>query len=314
MARSYIYVPGLARPGVAAGSVEDQVRATFEILSINGPVRRVNSDNYMDGAMQVLVAKGAIPVACETQLRWITFGTVRTTRSSKAFEILGQPSANLAKRTLDKPAMPIKTAIVQATLSPCTLPQYLAQPRASVARHAPGPLARLEGGDTLYIVGHSNPNGGALTYKCIDPLDLHHEAGRGGCKAILHSARWSIDPVVTASLLVDEGLPKVELEIVVVACFSGGVAADDLQTVQSFAQRLAGALNGRGFERIRVAGATGLTVASPEMAEIEVIREFDKRPDGTLAFDTSKTEVMSDDADAALPFYKRFFRFFDPHA
>ncbi len=127
-----------------------------------------------------------------------------------------------------------------------------------------------------------------------------------GCDGWQHAEKRHIDPVTLGSLLINEGLPKgVQFDIAMVACFSGGLDDDSLQTVQCFAQRLAGTLSAHKV-KCRVYGATGLTSSSN--SEVEVATKATKQPDGKILLDHTTKKTLRDDKN--MPFYKRFFRFF----
>jgi hypothetical protein len=90
--------------------------------------------------------------------------------------------------------------------------QNLAQPNEAKT------LARLRAVDILCIVGHGNPLGATLTYKCPPPASHRvkdssikkDEPGYdrpGVCQKDDHMERWHVDPTTLAALLVDEGLP-----------------------------------------------------------------------------------------------------------
>jgi hypothetical protein len=221
----------------------------------------------------------------------------------KAFGLLGLPSGNVLSREAGVAPKPMKMSVGTA-LTPCTAPEFLAQPMPSSSKTKA--LAGVSKGDTLYIVGHSNALGGSLTYKCPALGHAVKTARSPGCEGWQHAGKRHIDPVTLASLLVNEGLPAgIAFDIALVACFSGGLEDDGLQTVQCFAQRLAGTLGGRGY-KCRVFGATGLT--SSGKGEARVARGAAKTPDGTILLDPRTTEEMGD--APGQPFYRRFFRMF----
>jgi hypothetical protein len=192
---------------------------------------------------------------------------------------------------------------VGIVLTPCTAPEYIAQ--AMPSSMATKALAEVGKGDKLYIVGHANALGGSLTYKW--PALGHvvqAPATPAGCAGWSHEEKRHIDPVTLASLLVNEGLrPGIKFDIVMVACFSGGLADKDLQTVQCFSQRLAGTLAGRGY-KCTVYGATGLT--SSGQGEVRVASGATLREDGSILLNVANSSAVVD--EGRVPFYRRFFR------
>jgi hypothetical protein len=178
--------------------------------------------------------------------------------------------------------------------------------------------------DTLYILGHGNAAGGTLTYKrppnashpLRDPRLPDPQPGR--CAAMKHLDKWHVDPVTLGALLEDEGLPKTHKLIELVMCFGAGLSIEAEQTVQPFAQRLAGTLAGFGYAAIQVKSVTGMTVANkmtganktrlavaPYMDVRKPTSEQAKAGDRGQITIKSNNEVPSTD-----PAYEQFFRFF----
>lgn len=320
MPKSLLYVPGLAMPELVVKQARTGAEFSAKVAAA------FQGDIYMRDMVPVILNKGVQPRDCRQSLRWVDIPRVpaptrpthrRTPAISgkipppppsgggmpKAFKMLGAPGANVLSLQPGEQAVPMKMG-VGITLTPCTAPEYLAQPMPSSSKTKA--LADLAAGDTLYIVGHSNALGGSLTYKC--PALGHitkSDQNPNGCAGWQHAEKRHIDPVTLASLLVNEGLPvKVKFDIALVACYSAGLDDAELQTVQSYAQRLAGALNGRGC-LAKVYGATGLTSAG---TEVQVSRGATQKPDGSILLDPSGREELPD--GGGLPFYKRFFRFY----
>jgi hypothetical protein len=300
MSKSWIYVPGLAmadavcRQARTSQAFQDKVNSAF------------STDVYMRDMVSTLLGKGAVPADCRQSLRWIEIpraGAVH--KALKKLSGTAHPvSSNVLAKTLDAPAAPMKMSVGIA-LTPCTAPEFIAQPMPSTA--VTKSLAEVAKGDKLYIVGHSNALGGSLTYKW--PALGHvvqTTATPTGCAGWQHAEKRHIDPVTLASLLVNEGLrPGIKFDIVMVACYSGGLDDEDLQTVQCFSQRLAGTLAARGYT-CPVYGATGLT--SSNSGEVRVAKGATKQADGSILLNASTTETLAD--QGSTPFYRRFFRVF----
>ncbi|MGN6526553.1 MAG: hypothetical protein ACTHL8_09200 [Burkholderiaceae bacterium] len=315
MPKSLLYVPGLAMPELVVKQARTPSEFTAKVAEA------FQGDIYMRDMVPVILGKGAQPRDCRQSLHWIDIPRAPAAKpghrrspaitempapkggASKAFKTLGMPATNVLSLQPGVEAKPMKMS-VGMVLTPCTAPEYLAQAMPSGAKTKA--LADIAAGDTLYIVGHSNAQGGSLTYKCpalghVVKSDKHP----AGCPGWQHAEKRHIDPVTLASLLINEGLPaRVQFDIALVACYSAGLDDAELQSVQSFAQRLAGALNGRGC-RARVYGATGLTSAT---TEVQVARGAQKKPDGTILLDPNTREDLPD--GGGQPFYKRFFRFY----
>jgi hypothetical protein len=71
---------------------------------------------------------------------------------------------------------------------------------------------------------------------------------------------WHVDPTTLAALLVDEGLPITHQNIEMIMCYGTGLSLTSQQTVQSFCQRLAGALSGFGYKQIKVRATFGMAM------------------------------------------------------
>lgn len=314
MPKSLLYIPGLAMPELV---VRQAKTATEYAKKVADAFR---GDLYMHNMVPMILGKGAQPRDCRQGLHWVAIprAPVAPTHRrspaisempepkggpSKAFKLLGTPGTNVLSLKAGEQAAPMKMSVGVA-LTPCTAPEYLAQPMPSGSKTKA--LADLAAGDTLYIVGHSNALGGSLTYKC--PALGHivkSDKQSTGCDGWQHAEKRHIDPVTLASLLINEGLPaKVKFDIALVACYSAGLEDQELQSVQSFAQRLAGALNGRGCH-VKVYGATGLTSSG---SEVQVAKGATKLADGSIRLNPMTTEELPD--GEGQPFYKRFFRSF----
>lgn len=298
MTKSLIYVPGLAMLSLvckqvkSAQAFKDKISLAFE------------GDTYIIDMVETIINKGAIPRDCRQSLIWIEIPRAgeAVKGTAKALKILGRPSDNILSLEAGVAPKPMKMS-VGLPLKPCTAPEYIAQAMPSTAKTTA--LADIAKGDTLYIIGHSNALGGNLTYKC--PA-LGHD--KKICEGWQHCEKRHIDPVTLASQLINEGLPQgVKFDISLVACFSGGLDKPELQTVQCFAQRLAGSLLGRGYI-CRVYGATGLTSSRlvDGKHEVHVAKGAALREDRTIILDFQNTEQLSD--QPGQPFYRRFFRAF----
>lgn len=314
MSKSYMYVPGLAMPPLVAQQAAS-VQAFIDKIG-----RAFDGDRYMTEMVETIRRKGATAVDCRQSLHWVQIpkGDPPTRARShavtapprpgtgnmaKAFAKLGAPSANILSLKPGEAATPMKMT-TGTTLTPCTAPEYMAQPMPSSSKTKA--LAAVGRGDTLYIIGHSNALGGSLTYKCPALGHIVHTATAPGCEGWQHSEKRHIDPVTLGSLLINEGLPAgTKFDIALVACFSAGLEDRELQTVQSFAQRLAGTLAGRGYQ-CSVYGATGLT-SSSDSNEVRVATETTKLADGTIKLNPMSHTTLRD--GGGQPFYRRFFRF-----
>lgn len=318
MAKSYLYVPGLAQTELVTSQAKAGAAFAKKVADA------FPGDPYVIDMVATLQNKGAIATDCRQSLRWIEIpvpagqadalhptgpagaaaAPAAANHRHKAFKVLGLPKDNvLALQPGGSMTPPVLSLGVD--LVPCTAPQYMAQPMSSSARTRA--LAGIAKGDTLYIVGHANAMGGSLMYKC--PALGHEVSVRGGpgCQGWEHSEKRHIDPVTLASLLINEGLPEgISFDIAVVACFSGGLDNPDWQTVQPYAQRLAGTLTARKYP-CRVYGATGLT-SSTGKVDVQVARKAVQKPDGTVQLAPLDKERLPD--EKGNPFYKRFFRFF----
>jgi hypothetical protein len=349
MPKSLLYVPGLAQPELVVNQaktkqeflakVDAAFRSNMEVKEMPDGREFVTykPDNYISKMVRTIEQKGAVPTDCGQYLHWILLPEPPVTQ--KAFRTLGNVSGNVLARTLPETApihhshhrwliipnggkmpepMPLAVKGASAsTFTPCSAPEYLGQPLPSTALFRTKALAGVAKNDTLYIIGHCNAQGGSLSYKC--PAVGHNiktKKSPNGCGGSSHCEKRFIDPVTLATLLINEGLPpKIPFDIALVACYSGGLEDDSLQTVQCFGQRLAGSLSARGY-RCRVYGATGLT--SSENGVFQVAREAQWQFDGKIhlneALKVSETDEPDEDApavDPRQPFYKRFFRFYN---
>ena len=104
-----------------------------------------------------------------------------------------------------------------------------------------------------------------MTFKCLPP-DSHPVRDKGsnqpGCETAKHAQKWYIDPTTLASLLLAEGLPKTHKMLELVMCYGAGLNLAEEQVVQPYAQRLAGALAGFGYNKIQVRSAKWLVIGS----------------------------------------------------
>lgn len=275
----HIYIPGLARPGLPAApaiandfdAFARRVESAFGYLEKSAtPYSRVChrfSDAFMDGAITALHTRnGAQPVDCGRTLQWVrmSFGGVK----GKAARLLGGPGENLlAVRAGPMGPNPMKRIALNVQVTPpCNAAEWLAQSRPQAGRAPARALAHVRAREVLYLVGHGNPTGASMTFK-VAPLPNHAVAGPAnhggtvdGCEQTEHLERWHVDAVTLAALLEDEGLPRDHRDLELVMCFAAGVSVANEQTVQPFAQRLAGALGASGYRNIRVKGALGLVI------------------------------------------------------
>ncbi len=162
MPKSLLYVPGLAireilgQPGQTNMEFRTKINNTFK------------GDGYMTEMVKTILNKGATPIDCTEDLNWIEIPKLapqldtdpkpRLKGAAKAFSVMGPQSSNILSLEAGKQAKPMSMTIGM-TLTPCTAPEYLAQPKPSRPKGAPQPLAGIVKGDTLYIVGHSNALG-----------------------------------------------------------------------------------------------------------------------------------------------------------
>lgn len=300
MSAAWMYVPGLAMPD----AVCRQARGNQDFQTkINAAFP---NDPYMRDMVSTILGKGATPVDCRQALRWIEIPRAGMPVNKGLQKLTGTGKHPVASNVLSLKAGDMATPMsmtVGIALRPCTAPEYIAQPIPSSA--VTKSLAGVGKGDKLYIVGHANALGGSLTYKW--PATGHvtrTPATPLGCDGSSHAEKRHIDPVTLASLLINEGLrPAIKFDIVMVACFSGGLADEELQTVQCFSQRLAGTLAARGY-KCTVYGANGLTSSSH--GEVNVASKATLREDGSILLHvTSATPVVD---EGRVSFYRRFFR------
>ena len=131
----------------------------------------------MTGAVKALCrTKGAKPLDCGQSLRWVQISSGKV--KSKAFKF-GSPQKNiLSLKPGHNPEAPKELEYDRAHQSPCLAAEYMAQmkgalpPRQGEDKAEPAErkaLADLKSDDTLYIVGHGNPLGATLTFKCSPP-------------------------------------------------------------------------------------------------------------------------------------------------
>lgn len=300
MTTSWMYVPGLAVPD----SVCRQVRTGQDFQAkINAAFP---NDVYMRDMVKTMLGKGAKPLDCRQALRWIEIPRAGMPANKGLQKLVGKDNHPVGSNVLARKPGEAATAMkmtVGFALVPCTAPEYIAQPMPSTA--VTKSLAAIGRGDRLYIIGHANALGGSLTYKwpAVGHVTKTFQTP-AGCAGSSHAEKRHIDPVTLASLLVNEGLrPGIKFDIVMVACFSGGLADDDLQTVQCFSQRLAGALAGRGYQ-CTVYGATGLT--SSGGGEVKVASGTTLQGDKSILLDVQNAVAVTDQGN--VPFYRRFFR------
>jgi hypothetical protein len=235
--------------------------------------------------------KGVVPINCGRAFRWVMITTTemdvytsecsgmryldanRKMYTSKAFKVLGAPQDNYMALTAGPRTPPKELAYDVNDVRRCIGTEYSAQRKTfdSDAQDQPArielrPLEHLRDDDLLYLVGHGNQRGGTLCYKV--PVPAYHrvqdqrvaEAQPGVCGITsTHNEKWYVDPLALAALLRDEGLPKTHKLIEMWMCYGAGMALAGEQTVQSYCQRLAGALGGFGYKRIKVRGVLGLT-------------------------------------------------------
>ena len=326
---SYIYIPGLARSSFVNSPTYDlqgflnRVRTTFGYLDkdVVGQNSRVKpeDDAFMMGAVKALcTTKGAKPLDCGQSMRWVQISSGKV--KSKVFKF-GSPQKNiLSRKAGQNPVAPKELEYDRAHQSPCLAAEYMAQmKRALPVRQGEDKaepaerkaLAGLKSDDTLYIVGHGNPLGATLTFKCPPPASHpvrdkgKDEDQPGACNNSEHLEKWYVDPTTLAALLVAEGLPTTHKNIEMVMCYGAGLAVSNEQTVQSFCQRLAGALFGFGFNQIKVRGAVGLVMGG-DLSVNPSITPRETRDGVKLIINTSPSQyVKPTDAN-----YKKLFQTF----
>jgi len=212
--------------------------------------------------------------------------------TSKAFKVLGAPQDNYMALTAGTRTAPKELAYDRGEDPHCIGSEYSAQrkPAEPADQNRPAriellPLEHLRDDDILYIVGHGNQRGGTLTYKVPVPGSHRVQDARvperqpAVCTVPdKHFEKWYVDPTALAALLRDEGLPKTHKHIEMWMCYGAGMALAGEQTVQSYCQRLAGALGGFGYKRIQVRGVLGLTY--PDLSINPALRHFDPSSDG----------------------------------
>jgi hypothetical protein len=237
----YMYIPGLARSECLSlqGDFADKLAGVF------------GADPFITGAVKALDSQRVEAIDCGTALTWVDVA-----KAGKALKTMGGVTQNmLTRRVGTSVTAPRRVGIAEMPdyESPwCTVNTYLAQPGSS-RMQSHRTLSRISASGTLHLIGHGNPDGGSLGFRT---------ATSGRCKAAdcrkKHRDFWVVDPVTLATLLEADGLPKTHQEIYMVQCFGAGLSNDRYQTVQPYAERLATALNERGYKRLSVAGVAGV--------------------------------------------------------
>lgn len=332
----YIYIPGLARTAFMSVPTYDlqgflnRIENTFGYLEkeIVGQNSRADAkeDAFMTGAVKALAnIKGAKPLDCGQYLLWARLSSGKTAPKSKVIKKFGSPMENiLSLKAGQNPQAPNELDYDRAHSSPCVAAEYIGQARPVLKRpqnedHPEPPvkktLAGLRSDDTLYIVGHGNPLGATLAYKCPPPAShpvrdkARDEVQPGTCNNSEHVEKWYVDPTTLAALLLAEGLPATHKNIEMVMCYGAGLAVRNEQTVQPFCQRLAGTLSGFGYSKIKVRGAVGLVLGgdlsvNPSFTRREVIK--DGKAKTKLIINTSANQYVQ----ANNPNYKKLFQTF----
>ena len=282
-----------------------------KVLGGKDSVNRCLPDDFRKGSVETLCnQKGVTPINCGHAFRWVMITSqemeVYTSKSSgmryldadrkmytsKAFKVLGAPQDNYMALTAGTRTAPKELAYDRGEDPHCIGSEYSAQrkPAEPADQNRPAriellPLEHLRDDDILYIVGHGNQRGGTLTYKV--PVPGFHRvqdasvAQRQPAVCTVpdkHFEKWYVDPTALAALLRDEGLPKTHKCIEMWMCYGAGMNLAGEQTVQSYCQRLAGALGGFGYKRIQVGGVLGLTY--PDLSINPTLRPFNPLIDG----------------------------------
>jgi hypothetical protein len=285
----------------------------FRIKEVSGRYERnrCTPDPFMADSVETLCNhRGVAPINCGRALRWVMITStemeVYTSRSSgiryldkdrkmytsKAFKVLGAPQDNYMAHTAGTRTPTKELAYNINDVPHCIGAEYSAQRRVfdqnvqnQPARVELRPLEHLHDDDLLYIVGHGNQRGGTLTYKVPVPAahrvqDQQVAERQPAVCAVTdkHFEKWYVDPLALAALLMDEGLPKSHKEIEMWMCYGAGMTLPGEQTVQSYCQRLAGALGGFGYKRIKVRGVVGLTYG--DLSINPTLRPFNPSIDG----------------------------------
>jgi hypothetical protein len=314
----------------------------YKMVSGSSTFDRCAEDPFMTGSVDSLCnGKGVTAINCGRAFRWVMITTTekdvytskptsmryydrdRKMYTSKVFRQLGAPQDNYMALTPGK-KIPPKELAYDAPDSPhCMGSEYMAQRKAAApddqnqpARIELLPLEHLRDDDILYIVGHGNQRGGTLTYKV--PVPSSHvvqdqrvaEHQPGACPISgTHFEKWYVDPLALAALLRDEGLPKTHKHIEMWMCYGAGMALAGEQTVQSYCQRLAGALGGFGYSRIQVRGVLGLTY--PDLSINPALRPANplinaREKEGQLIISTGDENKVKPNTPAHAKLYRAF--------
>ena len=271
--KHYIYVPCLAREEVLRleGTFEQKIKGIFA------------GDPFINSAVAALMKKKAKGIDCGKALKWVDTSTV-----PKAFNKMGSTKDNILSRKVgQKLQAPRDMGLLEfPSLGPlwCHVKEMLAQPQP-ISIKGKGALRTLLAEDMLNILGHGNPRGGSLGFRTF----THERCTKPNCK-LDHRVFWSVDPVTLASLLIDEGLPKRHKKIQMIQCFGAGLSEEEYQTVQPYAERLAGALRDRGYKSVQVGGAVGLVWGGDLTVSPKIIRELPKDGDRLLVKTADKEE------------------------
>lgn len=267
-ADKYVYSPMLARSDII-GQVPDFATALDRTFG--------TADKYNTLALAEVQSRfSAKPVMPGQALKWIDVSTLsrKIFRQGKAGPLGSLHDNMLSKTPGQKVQAPKDTTIMfggtdvsDPKFWGCTAKTFLAQcnTRPKDSRQA---LKDLKSEDELYIVGHCCYRGDYMSYKSAAPLGC----GDKNCHREHHDIR-QIDPATLAGLLELEGLPKTFKSIYLVGCWTGGLDMDSEQSVQPYAQRLAGALKGWGYNKIVTYGMTGIadgsTLGATQMESIK---------------------------------------------
>jgi hypothetical protein len=286
---AFIYIPALSGLN-PPGKTPEKKLAAFGDEAITGAVEGIKE--RFDATL--------LDCGRQSQLRWVAVELDKEREKDRAsgvrrarkgpppdkkyiWELVGTPKENMLSKVAGLPAKaPTETVPLEdyGTNPPKSdWKIFLAQPSVSKTAAATGPVKgagsydlpelpplkdELDGGagelptledvrddDILFIIGHGNARGGALMYnKFAKP------------KSAEVNELYIVDPTTLATQLQDEGLPDSHKVIHAFMCFGGGIADETLQTVQPFAQRLAGDLKAGGYKKIKVVGATGILIGS----------------------------------------------------
>jgi hypothetical protein len=303
---------------------------------------RCSPDPFMAGSVDSLCnIKGVTAVNCGRAFRWVMitsterdvytarptsmryFDEKRKMYTSKAFKQLGAPQDNYMAHTPGKKNPPKELAFDVQDHPQCVGSEYMAQRKpappdddSQAERSEVKALEGLRDEDLLYIVGHGNQRGGTLTYKVPVPSSHVVQDGAiaehqpGACPVPhFHYEKWYVDPLALAALLRDEGLPKSHKHIEMWMCYGAGVALPGEQTVQSYCQRLAGALGGFVYSRIKVRGVLGLTY--PDLSINPALRPANlllnrREKEGELIISTAEENNVMPNTVAHAKLYRTF--------